>query len=297
MRINERPSTPSRLFAKLKMKRNANPTHTYVLVEGKTDQAVWARFKADYCELMRADGKDKVIATLQLVNRKHPSWRNVAAIVDPDLWLIENADELNIANLLVDDIPDLDLMLIISPALETVVRNTISVEKADEYTERLRNEALDLAMEFGYFRLFDYRHREYHLSSFRQIVFEDVIDKRSIKLDVDTIAETLVRNSPITESHLLEQIGRLHNEYSPNIKLCNGHDVRDIIACLIGFDDSLPEIVKIQTQSRELSRTLRMAYEFADFITTQLYKRIRSWESENIPYRIIRDFPVERNTA
>lgn len=276
------------------MKRNANPNHTYVLVEGKTDQAVWARFKAEYCELMRADGKDKVIATLQLVNRKHPSWRNVAAIVDPDHWLIENSDELNIANLLYDDSPDLDLMLIASPALETVVRNTITVEGADEYTKRLRNEALRLAMEFGYFRLFDYRHREYHLSSFRQVVFEDVIDKKTFKLDLDTIAETLVRNSPITRSQLLEQIERLRSEFSPDIKLCNGHDVRAIIACFIKFDNSLSDKVKVQTNSGELSRTLRMAYEFTYFITTQLYSRIRKWESENTPFRIIQDFPVER---
>ena len=297
MTINERSSRPSRLFSKLKMKRNANPTHTYVLVEGKTDQAVWARFKVDSCELMRADGKDKVIATLQLVNMKHPSWRNVAAIVDPDLWLIENSDELNIANLLFDDIPDLDLMLLTSPALETVVRNTISVEKADEYAERLRNEALDLAIEFGYFRLLDYRYREYHLGSFRQVAFEDVIDKMTHKLDVDAVAEMLVRNSPVTGSQLLEQIETLRNDYALDIRLCNGHDVRAIMACLIKFDDSLSDKVKIQTNSGELSRTLRMAYEFTYFITTQLYSRIRKWESQNIPFRIIKDFPVERTPA
>lgn len=297
MRISERASRPSRLFSKLIMKRNANPTHTYVLVEGRTDEAVWARFMADYCELMRADGKDKVIATLQLVNIRYPTWGNVAAIVDPDLWLIETSDELNIANLLYDDTPDLDLMLITSPALKTVVRNTITVEGADEYSERLRNETLRLAMEFGYFRLFDYRHREYHLGSFRQVVFEDVIDKTTLKLDVEKVAETLVRNSPKTGSQLLEQIERLRNEQSPDIKLCNGHDVRAIMACLIGFDDSLPEIVKIQTRSRELSRTLRMAYEFAYFICTQLYRRIREWESKHSPYRIIRDYPAERTPA
>lgn len=296
MRINERASRPSRLFSKLKMKRNANPTHTYVLVEGKTDQAVWARFKADYCELMRADGKDKVIATLQLVNRKYPSWGNVAAIVDPDLWLIENSDVLNTANLLFDDIPDLDLMLITSPALETVVRNTITVEGAEEYAERLRNEGLRLAMEFGCFRLFDYRQREYSLG-FSQVAFEDVIDKRTLKLNVDAIAETLVRNSPITGSQLLEQIQRLHDELSPDIRLCRGRDVRAIMACLIEFDDSLSEKVKIQTKSGELSRALRLAYDFTYFVTTELYRRIRAWESSSIHYRIIQDFPRERNTA
>lgn len=296
MRISERASRPSRLFSKLKMKRNANPTHTYVLVEGKTDQAVWERFKVDSCELMRADGKDKVIATLQLVNRKHPSWGNVAAIVDPDFWLIEKSDELNIANLLYDDVPDLDLMLMASPALDTVVRNTISVEGANEYTAKLRNDALSLAMEFGYFRLIDYRHREYHLS-FRQIVFEDVIDKRAFKLDVNTVADRLVRNSLISASQLLEQVEGLRNEHTPDIKLCNGHDVLAIMACLIKLDESLSDRVKIQMQSNELSRTLRIAYDFLYFITTQLYTRIRDWESENTPFRIIQDLPLERTFA
>ena len=296
MGINEYASRPNRLFSKLIMKRNANPTHTYVLVEGKTDQAVWARFKADYCELMRADGKDKVLATLQLVNRKHPSWGNVAAIVDPDYWLIEHSDELHTANLLYDDVPDLDLMLIASPALATVVRNTITVEGADDYTERLRNEALRLAMEFGYFRFFDHLHREYNLG-FGSIVLENVIDKKTLRLKLETIAELLVRNSTITRSQLLEHIKRLRNEYSPHIKLCRGHDARAIMACLIKFDDSLSDKVKIQTKSNELSRTLRMAYEFAYFITTQLYKRIRKWESENKPFRIVQDYPLERTPA
>ena len=245
---------------------------------------------------MRADGKDNVIATLQLVNRKHPSWGNVAAIVDPDLWLIENSGELNIANLLFDDIPDLDLMLITSPAMETVVRNTISVEKADEYTERLRNEALRLAMEFGYFRLFDYRHREYNLS-FSLVAFQDAIDKSTLKLNADTVAKMLVSNTSISANQLLEKIHNLQNELSPDIRLCRGRDVRAIMACLIKFDDSLSDKVKIQTNSGELSRTLRMAYEFTYFITTQLYRRIREWESAHSPYRIIKDFPLERNTA
>ncbi len=293
MGINEHASKPNRLLAKLKMKRNANPTHTYVLVEGKTDQAVWARFKADHCELMRADGKDKVIATLQLANRKYPSWGNVAAIVDPDVWLIEESDELHIANLLYDDIPDLDLMLIKSPALKTVVRNTITVDRADEYTERLRKEALRLGKEIGYFRLFQYRNREYNLN-FGSIVFEDVIDKRTFELDVDSVAELLVRNSAITRMQLLERIEILRNKYSADVRLCRGHDVRAIIACLIKFDDNLSEKVKIQTKSGELSRTLRMAYEFTYFITTQLYSRIRKWESENTPFRIVQDFPLER---
>ncbi len=296
MTIQERSSSPNRLLAKLIMKRNAKPHFAYVLVEGKTDQAVWSKFKSDECELLPADGKDKVMATLRMANFKQPSWRNVAAIVDPDYWLIEQSDELMIPNLLFDDTPDLEIMLITSEALESVVLNTITVDGAHDFCRSLRGESFRLAQQFGYFRLLDFRNRHFNLS-FKRVSFAEVIDRRTLQLDEERVTRELVTNSTLTAGDLASHIAELRSERPAELKLCRGRDVRDIVACLIEFNDELSASVKIKTRSNELARALRMAFEFAHFVMTALYRRIRDWEARHAPFRIIRDYPTERTPA
>ncbi len=293
MNIRAHRDKSNRRLARDLLKGKSDCRHTYVLVEGSNDFRVWAKFKAHLCQIVIADGKDKLVAKLRYFNTNYPHWRNVAAIVDPDFWLLENANELDTENLLYDDMPSLELTLIASPALETVLVNTLPVDVAASYGEQLRNTALRLATEYGYYRLLDYRHRKYNLS-FNQVSFDAVIDTETLELDEIRIAASLVSNSVLSASQLLEHIKELRRKVAPDIRLCRGHDVLNIMACLIGFDADLSGKAKIQTKSNELSRALRMAYEFTDFITTQLYSRIRKWKSENIPFRIIQDFPLER---
>ena len=57
-----------------------------------------------------------------------------------------------------------------------------------------------------------------------------------------------------------------------------------------------PKEARKQTSGNELARALRMAFEYAHFVLTELYSRIRTWEADNSPYRIIRDYPAERTT-
>ena len=151
-------------------------------------------------------------------------------------------------------------------------------------------------MDFGYFRLVDYLHREYNFG-FNIISFTDVIDSVTSQLDIDLTAEKLAeRSKTVSKSELLEQVEMLREEFLPSIALCRGKDVLSIMAFLLSSDGNLSDKVKIQTRTNELYRTLRMAYEFAYFISTALYKRIRKWETENTPFRIIKDFPFERTS-
>ena len=296
MNIRAHRRKSNRLLARDLLSGKINTTYTYVLVEGSDDFRAWSKFKAEMCQIVIAEGKDKLVAKLRHFNTKYPHMRNVAAIVDPDYWLLENADELQTDNLLFDDMPSLELTLISSPALNTVLVNTIPVDVATSYGEQLRNRALRLSTEYGYFRLLDYRHREYNLS-FNQVSFDAVIDYESLELNAIRVAESLVTFSELSASKLLEHIEELRREVAADIRLCRGHDVLDIMACLMEFDPELSGKAKIQTRSSELSRALRMAYEFAYFITTQLYRRIRKWEAEHNPFRIVQDYPLERTPA
>lgn len=292
MNIRAHRGKSSRLLARDLLKGESDSKYTYVLVEGSDDFRVWSKFKAHRCQLVITDGKDKLVAKLRYFNTNYPHWSNIAAIVDPDFWLLEDADELKTKNILYDDLPSLELTLVTSPALETVIVNTLPVDVAASYGEQLRNTALRLATEYGYYRLFDYRHRDYNLS-FNQVSFDEVIDSESLELDEIRIAASLVTYSVLSASQLLEHIVELRREVAADIRLCRGHDVLDIMGCLIQFDPELSGKAKVQSRSSELARALRMAYDFSYFVATQLYKRIRRWENDNNPYRIIREFGTQ----
>lgn len=289
MNIRAHRDKSSRLLARDLLRGKPDSSHTYVLVEGSDDYRIWAKFKADKCLLVITNGKDKLVAKLRFFNTRYPNWRNIAAIVDPDFWLLEDANELRTENMLYDDMPSLELTLVMSPALETVFLNTLPVDVASSYGKQLRDTATRLATVYGYYRLFDYRHRHYNLS-FNQVSFEVVINSETLDLDEGMIAESLVTYSALSASQLMEHINELRRNVAPDIRLCRGHDVLDIIACLVALDSDLSGKAKVQTKSGELSRALRLAYQFVHFVRTALHRRIRDWESTHHPYKILKPY-------
>ncbi len=286
MNIRAHRDRSSRRLARDLLRGKPDSSHTYVLVEGSDDYRVWAKFKAEKCLLVISNGKDTLVAKLRFFNTRYPHWRNIAAIVDPDFWLLEDANELRTENMLYDDVPSLELTLVMSPALKTVLLNTLPVGVAASYEKQLRDTALRLATEYGYYRLLDYRHRHYNLS-FNQVSFDVVIRSETLELDEGRIAESLVTYSVLSASQLLDHISELRRQAEPDIRLCRGHDVLDIMACLIALDSDLSGKAKVQTKTGELSRALRLAYEFVYFIKTALYRRIRDWELTHHPFKIL----------
>lgn len=305
MDIHERRRKPGRIYTVLKQKCNEDPNKTYVLFEGPTDRALWSGYVGQRCELVRAYNKEGALAVLKLVNDKEPSWRNVAAIIDPDYLLIENSEKLQTPNLLYDDAPDLEMTLLDSPALVKVFQNTfIHLESTDivEFTTLIMSKSTRLGAEFGYFRLIDFKNRRYNLS-FNKVSFEDVVDVANETINHQKVAELLTQVSSLASDELTNMVSRLRDLCPPSRDLCRGKDVLSLIAIVaptvyratVGKD--LSDKAKIQIKSDELYRALRMAYEFTYFVATALYRRIRDWEANHAPYRIVRDFPAERTPA
>ena len=128
---------------------------TFVMVEGKTDEVLWEEFRSrEDCTVYPVNGKDRVVAALDII-RKRDS-RGVAGIVDADYWLITQAAELGTANLLYDDCcPDMEMILLCSPALKKVLRHELpdeDIAAAHDFADLLNRESRRLAAEIGYFR-------------------------------------------------------------------------------------------------------------------------------------------------
>ena len=283
--------TPSEIVSELIIVRMMDKRKTFVMVEGKTDRALWTEYMTD-CALFPTRGKDVILDALKTSMLRGLS--GIAAIVDSDYWLICQSDELSTDNLLYDDCcPDMESILLNSPALKKTLRHTFSdyeTEQIHEFAEKLKEEALRLAAELGYFRLLN--HIEDYGLKFKEIHFKEFID--GLKLDRDWIARRLAENERgISREALLEEIEELREKYPQeeyNIQLCRGKDVLDIMAVILStlfksqFGDDLPQSIL----NMELTAYLRMSYEYGDFEKTSLFSSIREWESSNSPYRIIR---------
>ena len=288
-------NTPAEIANELRLARARLPRHSLVLVEGATDRRHWERFKHKHSRFFSTQGKEKLLATVSVINSRADQ-SGVVGIIDPDFFLIEAASELQLNNLLYDDLPDLELTMLNSEAYDTIMRNTLPLEMVPEYTDQLREDTLRLAAQYGYYRWFDHRNRNYNLR-FNSVEFEDVIDAKTLELDQTVLAAGLAGGLELTPSALREQIDLLRQEQPPNVRLCRGRDALAIMALLIQRDDSLSGKVKVQSQSNELARMLRIAFDWTCFIATALYRRIRSWEASHSPFRIIRDYPSERTPA
>lgn len=270
---------------------------TFVMVEGKTDEVLWEEYRSrEDCTLYPAYGKNKIIDALEVARQRE--MRGVAGIVDLDYWLITDADELGTENLLYDDCcPDMESILLSSPALKKVLRNELysyDIEAIHKLADKLSCEALRLAMEFGYFRLLN--HQNCYGLHCNSISFDDVIDRDTLELDRELVASKLTGDKPeLTGADLLRQVDDLREKYPrDNIQLCRGKDVVAIMAYILPnhffaeFGEELPRDARSAFREKALSIRLRSAYDSAYFKGTSLFNCIRSWESANSPYKILK---------
>ena len=285
------------------VKRMSGEGETVVMVEGKTDQVLWEEYRSQQdCTLYPTRGKDILIEALKICGKR--GYRGIAGIVDADYWLVTEAIELGTENLIYDDLcPDMESILLDSPALRKVLRHSISAEEIEPihaFADKLKQEAQRLATEFGYFRLLNHLN-DYGLRC-NSIRFHEIIDIDTLELDGNLVASRLAADQPgLTSEDLLRQVDELRKEYPPcNLQLCRGKDVLEIMATIMptlyrsqfGEDLSLVSIAAFRPQG--LPNDLRLAYEYGYFRGTSLYNCIRKWESDNGPFRIIKQYDFER---
>ena len=320
MSLEKQAYKPARLLGKIILKQNENDS--FVLVEGKEDRAIWSKFSAGCCVLIPAGGKCNVIDTLEHIMEEQPSWRNICAVVDPDLWLVVGSAILSMRNLLYDDSPDLEVTLVRSGALESFVVQTLTFVEPDKLCEivaEAKRLASILATEYGYFRLIHSRHPEFGLSSFAKIVNQMSRYIDGLTLDVDCVVDKLREGSSkrLSRRRLLELYESCRADYpAPDWRLCRGKDLFAILSVVLlrlmqENMDNEGGVVYLRREcgiesvrdkrgsfieKNRLCLELRKCYDSDDFRATALYRRIREWEAAHSPFRIIRDYPLERTT-
>ena len=308
-------NTPHEIVGEIIIGLADYPENTSSLIlEGTSDVAFWTEFKTEDCQLIPAGNKDKALDALRIANET-VSLSGVVAIVDPDCWLVVQPENLSISNLLYYDVSDIEVMVFESPSLDKVLRNLMSfipTTDAHEFARNLRQEVWRLGIEFGSFRVIGCRFPNLGLSLSK---VSDAIGKhieqsarQSLELNRESVAEALLGTSDnFTLSELLKAADKVGQENISGTRFVGGKDLMSILAHIFPtqfrrqyVDSSKYDRIDEHTLSRIKSRlqtdggaygvslVLRNAYDRAYLSETGIYDRIKTWESANSPYKILK---------
>lgn len=285
---------------------------SHLFVEGKADKRFWKRYRHGRCDIRVAGDQEMVIAVIRaLWSKKLPKEnrsvlrKSVAGIVDPDYDLIAKPGKLNVRNLLYDDVPDLE-NIVVFRTLYKIVRNSGVFNRkraADRFVEYWLNCGKQLSIAYGYFRLVSRQNPKFKLvPNSIEHSYRDCIDFRDFQLDFDKTANMLVIRSPnarVSASELLKNVEAAKRLYGSCSSLVRGKDLLNFLlcVCLSVFDKTsddesvrakLSAWLGIVCDSDKLFRSLQGEYKCEDLRCTKLYGRIGKWECANKPYKILK---------
>ncbi|WP_334865329.1 DUF4435 domain-containing protein [Nostoc sp.] len=255
-------------------------------MEGSSDKTFYKRFVDQLvCELVETSGKQRAIDILKILEQSNFS--GVLAIVDTDFDRLETL-LYSSPNLLCTDSHDLETMLINSPAFNKVLAEFGSEEKIAQFNRDIRLVLLENGMSVGYL-LWVSKCEGLNLT-FDGIKFSKFIDEQTLQIDELKLIQE-VKNKSQAYSLKDEDLGqKLKSQKSNNHDLwqiCCGHDLVEILS--IGLRKMLGSNKAADVEPNSLERSLRLAYEEIYFRQTQLYLDIRTWESNNQPFRVLQN--------
>ncbi len=270
--------------------RRSTYSGTFLLVEGGSDKTFYERFVDKLaCELVSVSGKPssklRVIDVLKILEKS--SFQGVLAIVDADFERLETF-LYSSPNLLRTDTHDLETMLINSPALNKVVAEFGSGEKIAQFNRDVRLALLETGISVGYL-LWISQCDGLNLT-FEGITFSKFINDQTIQIDEVKLIRELKNKSQAFSLKDEDLQQRLMTEKSNNHdpwQVCCGHHLVEILS--LGLRKAIGSNKAADVELNSLERNLRLAYEEVFFRDTKLYLDIRIWESNNQPFKVLRN--------
>ena len=286
--------TGTRIANDVMMTRRGHPG-PIVIVEGDSDSRFYGKYLPQKtCKIIPAHTKKNLLDAINQLEIRGAT--GFLAITDCDYTYLEKRLPKSI-NLTFTDFHDLETLLLISPALENILREILPTEKltyVKEIGRLAREEILIFGLQIGHFRWLNYR-KNLRLN-FQNLPYDQIIDlqNKSLRLDffIKYISAFAKTGSYIKEAEFTEEIKALKSQSANPWHVCQGHDLVNILNII------LPEIcnklfgriiggeVKRQINVSQLSKDLRLAYEESYFINTQLYSQLLIWEKSNPKYPI-----------
>jgi hypothetical protein len=261
---------------------------TLLLLEGSTDCKFFDSFvvKAE-CQTFPAYGKERA---LEIVARASAAQlQGLLAIVDADYWHIEGIQPPS-HNVVITDVHDIEIMLITSPAVDKLIKEFGSPSKVDRYlkgqnVDRLSTALLANALPLGLVRWISWS--EGLGLDFNGLALDRYANRETLVLDISRLISRVLQNSSSSrldqqqiERRLLEQLGQTHRLD----QICCGPDVLQLLA--YGLRHALGSCSGQLARSEHIAAMLRMGFDSAYLLTTNLYREVKSWEVKNNGYHV-----------
>ncbi|MBD2247272.1 DUF4435 domain-containing protein [Nostoc sp. FACHB-888] len=281
--------TVDRVANQIRLRRSTY-TGTFLLVEGSSDKTFYKRFvDLLVCELVETSGKpsSKQRAIEILKTLEQSNFQGVLAIVDADFDRLETLLYTSL-NLLYTDSHDLETMLINSPAFNKVLAEFGSEEKIAQFNRDVKLVLIENGMSVGYL-LWISKCDGLNLT-FEGITFSKFIDEQTLQIDELKMIQEIKNKSQafsLNEKNLQERLKSLKNNNYDPWQICCGHHLVEILS--FGLRKALGSNKAADVEPNSLERSLRLAYEEIYFHQTQLYLDIRTWESRNQSFRVLRN--------
>lgn len=270
--------------------RRSTFSGTFLLVEGSSDKIFYEHFfDKVVCALISISGKPssklRVIAVLNIL--KESDFQGILAIVDADFDHLEISSQSS-PNLLRTDTHDLETILLNSSALDKVIAEFGSEEKISRFGRDIRTALLEAGMPIGYL-LWVSQLDELNLT-FDGITFSKFIDDQTLQIDEFKLIQEVKKKSQafgLKSEDLQQRLTNQKNENHDPWQVCCGHDLVEILS--LGLRKTIGSAKASDVEPNSLERNLRLAYEETYFCKTQIYSSIRSWESSNQPFKVLRN--------
>jgi hypothetical protein len=279
--------TVDRVANQIRLRRSTY-SGTFLLLEGTSDKIFYERFVDKLsCELVITAGKpsskQRAIAILEILEKSN--FQGVLAIVDADFDRLQNTTHTS-PNLFLTDTHDLETMLIQSLALEKVISEFGSEEKITQLNRDIREVLISVGVVIGYLRYIS-QSDELNLT-FEGITFSKFIDEKNWQFNEVKLIQEIKNKSQAFYLKDEDLEKRLITEKSNNQdpwQVCCGHDLVEILS--LGLRKAIGTNKTVDVEANSLERNLRLAYEVAYFYKTQLYWKIRTWETNNQPFYLL----------
>jgi len=122
------------------------------------------------------------------------------------------------------------------------------------------------------------------------ITFSKFINEQTLQVDefkliqeVKNKSQAFALKSEDLQQRLTSQKSSDHDPW----QICCGHDLVEILS--LGLRKAIGSAKAADVEPNSLERNLRLAYEETYFCKTQIYLSVRSWETNNQPFKVFRN--------
>lgn len=254
---------------------------TLMVVEGPTDHRLYGKFTdRDDVRTVIAYSKDNVKGVVKEVTNKR-GLKDVLGIVDADLDILfgNRVDP----PLFRTDTRDAESMITSSDSFREVMWEYADQEKLASFESRYGDvieRIEDAAYPVGLLMYISIK--EDLRLSFKDLMFTDFIDTRTLKCDRSALCRSVIRNSvnPRINAHELHDLLDRYLEEKHYVdEVCRGHDIVSILGiglrAVFGSDNAL------HLKDSVIGSALRLSYDMEQFSQTDLYRDTGEWADRN----------------